>query len=149
MVSRGDEVGGNGGDPFTLEKNRPVKQLDVWYGQGSGPAQPYTILRGIKVHWSDNTDGQAGYCPPDEQDRVLHTSFDFENNGNDPLNWLEIYASTSRVDSLRLVTEDEEDYFEAGGVGGTKFIQPARGKKLCGFKGRAASDIDKLGASFI
>ncbi|GAM33467.1 hypothetical protein EIK77_007571 [Talaromyces pinophilus] len=149
MVTKGDEVGGDGGTEFTLLKNnRPVEQLDVWYGKGSGPAEPYTILRGIEVRWSDGSTGHAGYCPKDEQDRILHTSFDFEDKGQDPLDWLDIYASTSRVDSLRLVTQNEGDYFEAGGIGGDKSSQPAHGRKLCGFQGRAASDIDKLGAIF-
>jgi hypothetical protein len=149
MVTKGKEVGGGGGQPFTLlNDDKPVEQLDAWYGKGSGPAEPYTILRGIKVKWSDGKECHAGYCPSDEQDRVLHTSFDFANSGNDPLDWLKIYASTSRVDSLRLVTQQERDYFEAGGIGGDKSIQPAHGRKLCGFEGRAESDIDMLGAIF-
>ncbi|KAJ5471442.1 hypothetical protein N7530_008799 [Penicillium desertorum] len=65
-----------------------------------------------------------------------------------PLDWMDLYGSTSRADSLRLVTCDEHDYFEAGGIGGTKSIQPAEGRKLYGFYGRAGHDIDQLGAIF-
>ena len=125
-----------------------MEQLDVWYGSGSGEFDKYTVLRGIKVRWSDGHEGCAGYCPKDEQERVLHTSFDFENNGNDPLEWMDIYGSTGRADSLRLVTENEKDYFEAGGTGGDKYIQPAHGRKLYGFSGRAGDDIDMLAAVF-
>lgn len=61
---------------------------------------------------------------------------------------MDIYGSASRVDSLRLVTKDEMDHFEAGGVGGDKCAQPANGRKLYGLYGRAGDDIDKLGAVF-
>jgi hypothetical protein len=78
----------------------------------------------------------------------MHTSFDFERNGDGPLDWMDIYGSSGRADSLRLVTQDETDYFEAGGIGGDKCIQPAHGRKLFGFYGRAEGDIDQLGAIF-
>ncbi|KAJ6118184.1 hypothetical protein N7471_014061 [Penicillium samsonianum] len=148
MVMPTTPVGGNGGAPFKLSNgNIPVEQLDVWYGSGSGvDVEKYTILRGIRVKWADGKYDAAGFCPSQEQDRVLHTSFDFENHGKDPLDWMDIYASTSRVDSLRLVTHNETDYFEAGGIGGTKSVQPAKGRTLYGFEGRAGWDIDKLGA---
>jgi hypothetical protein len=149
MVKKGTPVGGNGGTEFELSRgNTPVEQLDVWYGSGSAPAEQYTILKGIKVKWADGKTGQAGSCLPEKQQRILHTSFDFERNGNDPLDWMDIYGSTSRADSLRLVTHDESDYFEVGGTGGTQSIQPAQGRKLCGFFGRAGEDIDQLGAIF-
>jgi hypothetical protein len=150
MVLEGDTVGGTGGSPFRLfNGDTPVEQLDVWYGKGSPSAEQYTVLKGIKVRWADNTISRpAGSCPEEEQKEILHTSFDFEDNGNDPLEWMDIYASTSRVDSLRLVTRNEKDYFEAGGVGGTKSAQHAHGRKLYGFQGQAGSDIDRLGAIF-
>ena len=113
-----------------------------------GDFERYTILRGIKVKWADDDWDGAGYCPPEEEQRILHTSFDFERNGNDPLDWMDIYGSTGRADSLRLVTQHEKDYFEAGGIGGDKGIQPAYGRKLYGFYGRAGNDIDQLGAIF-
>ncbi|KAJ6089233.1 hypothetical protein N7467_004449 [Penicillium canescens] len=150
MVKKGTAVGGNGGSKFELScGNTPVEQLDVWYGSGSGvDVEKYTVLKGIEVKWADGKTGHAGSCPSQEQQRILHTSFDFERNGNDPLNWMDIYGSTSRADSLRLVTHDENDYFEAGGIGGTQSIQPAQGRTLCGFFGRAGDDIDQLGAIF-
>jgi hypothetical protein len=150
MVKWGTTVGGNGGTEFEIfNGNTPVEQLDVWYGTGSGPAEQYTILKGIQVRWAGGKNSRpVGSCPPGEQQSILHTSFDFECNGNDPLNWMDIYGSTSRVDSLRLVTQDESDYFEAGGIGGTKSTQPAQGRKLCGFYGRAGQDIDQLGPIF-
>ncbi|OGE47383.1 hypothetical protein PENARI_c046G11472 [Penicillium arizonense] len=149
MVQKGPAVGGDGGSPFDLlNGNRPVEQLDVWYGSGSGDADRYIVLKGIKVRWPDGKTGQVGSCPPGDQPSPLHTSFDFERNGNDPLDWMDIYGSTGRADSLRLVTHDETDYFEAGGIGGGKCIQPAQGRKLYGFYGRAGFDIDKLGAYF-
>lgn len=155
MVKKGDPIGGNGGDEFDLFRDMPVKQLDVWYGRGSGDGfEKYTVLRGIRVKWADDEQGDAGFCPPGEQQRILHTSFDFERNGNDPLDWMDIYGSNGstvaagRADSLRLVTRRERDYFEAGGIGGDKRIQPADGRKLYGFYGRAKNDIDQLGAVF-
>ena len=149
MVEYGPTVGGNGGSDFRLlDGNTPVEQLDLWYGSGSAPVQQYTVLKGIKVKWPDGKIERAGTCPSEEQDRILHTSFDFEKNGNDPLNWMDLYGSTSRADSLRLVTQDESDYFEAGGIGGTKCVQPAQGRKLCGFYGKAGEDIHQLGAIF-
>ncbi|KAF7589392.1 hypothetical protein BBP40_004335 [Aspergillus hancockii] len=148
MVRKGPTIGGNGGAAFELwRENKPVEQLDVWYGAGSGDFNKYTILKGIKVRWAGENPGQAGYCPEQDEDRILHTSFDFEH-GNDPLKWMDIYGSTGRADSLRLVTQEERDYFEAGGIGGDKCIQPANRRKLHGFYGRAGDDIDKLGAVF-
>jgi hypothetical protein len=46
------------------------------------------------------------------------------------------------------VTHDEKEHFEPGGIGGTKCVQPADGRMLYGFYGRAGNDIDKLGAVF-
>jgi hypothetical protein len=149
MVKKGDPVGGEGGGAFEIYRDKPVEQLDVWYGAGSGPEfDKFTVLKGIKVRWAGGESSAVGSCPPDETQRILHTSFDFERNGNDPLDWMDIYGSTGRVDSLRLVTQDERDYFEAGGIGGDKKFQPANGRKLYGFFGRAGDDIDKLGAVF-
>ncbi|KAJ5941831.1 hypothetical protein N7516_001999 [Penicillium verrucosum] len=149
MVKKGPTVGGNGGSEFNLWSNdTPVAQLDVWYGRGSGVEfEKYTVLKGIKVRWADNDVDLVGSCPPEQQD-PLHTSFDFENYGDDPLEWMDIYGSTGRADSLRLVTRDEKDFFEAGGTGGGKCTQPAQGRKLYGFYGRAGYDIDQLGAVF-
>jgi hypothetical protein len=158
MVKKGEPVGGNGGDAFDLFRDQPVKQLDVWYGRGSGDGfEEYTVLRGIRVKWADDEEDDVGFCPPGEMQRILHTSFDFERNGNDPLDRMDIYGSTGpsgpsgptgRANSLRLVTRRERDYFEAGGIGGDKRIQPADGRKLYGFYGRAKNDIDQLGAVF-
>ncbi|GIJ84900.1 hypothetical protein Asppvi_003751 [Aspergillus pseudoviridinutans] len=147
MVKKGPTTGGNGGSEFNLySRDEPVEQLDVWYGQGTPPDfDKFTVLRGLKVRWAGDGDDQAGCCPDDEQERILHTSYDF---GNDSLDWMDIYGSTGRVDSLRLVTHNEKDHFEAGGIGGTKCGQPAGGRKLYGFYGRAEKDIDKLGAVF-
>ncbi|KAJ5471269.1 hypothetical protein N7530_008626 [Penicillium desertorum] len=151
MVKKGTAVGGNGGGPFELSHgNTPVEQVDVWYGSGSGaPVEKYTVLKGIRVRWAGgDLSRPAGSCPQGEQERILHTSFDFDRNGNDPLDWMDIYGSASRADSLRLVTRREKDYFEAGGIGGTKTAQHGEGRKLCGFYGRAGDDIDQLGAIF-
>jgi hypothetical protein len=151
MVKKGTATGGDGGSPFEIYRDtEPVKQLDVWYGKGSGPdVDKYTVLRGIRVWWAGGgRPAEAGYCPNDEKYDPMHTSFDFERNGNDPLDWMDIYGSTGRVDSLRLVTQDERDHFEAGGIGGTKCVQPAKGRKLHGFYGKAGGDIDKLGGVF-
>lgn len=149
MVKKGPSVGGNDGGSFELlDGNTPVEQVDVWYGQGTRPADQYTILKGIAVKWADGKTGHAGYCPPGEQERILHTSFDFEHNGNDPLDWMDLYGSNSRADSLRLVTREEKDFFEAGGFGGTKCPQPAHGRKLYGFYGKAGDDIYQLGSIF-
>ncbi|EAW19517.1 uncharacterized protein NFIA_025910 [Aspergillus fischeri NRRL 181] len=129
MVNCGPTIGGNGGSEFKSFRERPVEQLDVWYGNGSGDDfNKYTILRGIKIRWAGGEQSRdIGHCPEKEERGVLHTSFDFERNGNDPLEWMDIYGSASRVDSLRLVTKDEKDHFEAGGVGGDKCVQPANG----------------------
>lgn len=150
MVKKGPTVGGKGGAPFELlDGNTPVEQVDVWYGSGSAPVEQYTILKGIQVKWAGGKPSPpVGSCPQGEQERILHTSFDFEHNGNDPLDWMDIYGSASRADSLRLVTRQDKDFFEAGGIGGTKSSQPAPGRKLCGFYGRAGHDIDQLGAIF-
>ncbi|KAH2009012.1 hypothetical protein KXV97_001566 [Aspergillus fumigatus] len=150
MVKKGPTTGGNGGSEFNLySRDEPVEQLDIWYGLGTGPDfDKYTVLKGLRVRWAGGGQDQVGDCFDDEQDRILHTSFDFERYGNDPLDWMDLYGSTGRVDSLRLVTHDEKDHFEAGGIGGTKCIQPAGGRTLYGFYGRAGHDIDKLGAVF-
>jgi hypothetical protein len=127
-----------------------VEQLDAWYGKGTDPFNEFTILRGIKIRWAGGEESpMIGHCPGDNETGVLHTSFDFENNGYDTLEWMDIYGSTGRVDSLRLVTRNERDYFEVGGVGGDKCVQrPAHGRNLHGLYGRAGSDIDKLGGIF-
>ncbi|KAL2827348.1 hypothetical protein BDW59DRAFT_160314 [Aspergillus cavernicola] len=154
MVVKGPTIGGNDGSAFELwRENKPVEQLDIWYGPGTGDNfKQYTILKGIKVRWAGDKHGQeeghAGYCPNEDKERILHTSFDFESNGNDPLEWMDIYGSTGRADSLRLVTHNERDYFEAGGIGGEKRVQPAGGRKLHGFYGKAGDDIDQLGGVF-
>jgi hypothetical protein len=150
MVKKGPTTGGNGGSEFNLySRDEPVKQLDVWYGHGSGPDfDKFIVLRGLKVRWAEGGQDQIGYCPDDEQYDPMHTCFDFERNGDDPLDWMDIYGSTGRVDSLRLATQDERDHFEAGGIGGTKCVQPAHGRRLYGFYGKAGHDIDKLGAVF-
>ncbi|KAG2417441.1 hypothetical protein HFD88_008660 [Aspergillus terreus] len=150
MVKKGRAAGGQGGTPFELRRDKPIEQLDVWYGAGHGPdVDKFTVLKGLQVRWAGGEYSDAvGTCPPDEEERILHTSFDFERGGDDPLEWMDIYASTARVDSLRLVTQDERDHFEAGGTGGDKQVQPAHGRKLYGFYGRADADIDQLGAIF-
>lgn len=150
MVKFGPTVGGNGGAEFKSFRERPVEQLDVWYGNGTGDnVNKYTILRGLRIRWAGGEQSRPiGYCPDEEEARVLHTSFDSERNGDDLLESMDIYGSASRVDSLRLVTKDEMDHFEAGGVGGDKCAQPADGRKLYGLYGRAGDDIDKLGAVF-
>ncbi|KAJ6089234.1 hypothetical protein N7467_004450 [Penicillium canescens] len=56
MVKIGPIVGGNSGAKFDLWRdNRPVKQLDVWYGRDSGvDFEKYTVLKGIEVKWANN-----------------------------------------------------------------------------------------------
>ncbi|KAL2833571.1 Jacalin-like lectin domain-containing protein [Aspergillus pseudoustus] len=152
MVQKGPTVGGNGGSPFEIFRDQPVQQVDLWYGRGSGDNfKQFTVLKGIEVRWPGVAEpGRAGFRPNDKNHDVLHTSFDFENNGNEKLEWMDIFGSAGRVDSLRFMTDrqHEGDYFAAGGVGGSICVQPAVGRKLCGFFGRAGDDIDKLGAVF-
>lgn len=147
MVKMGPTVGGNGGGTFDLWRdNKPVEQLDVWYGRGSGDFEKDIVLKGIKVRWAKDEQGrvelgQAGSCPPKEEQSILHTNFDFIS-GNEPIYWMYIYGSTGRAHSLRigthdLVTREDRDYFEVGGIGGDQCIQPAYGRKLYGFYGRA------------
>jgi Jacalin-like lectin domain len=151
MVEKGPEVGGNGGTQFEISRDQPVHQLDVWYGKGSGGFKEYTVLKGIEVRWADDVKPYgAGSRPGEDNHDLLHTSFDFKNGGHEKLEWMDIFGSTGRVDSLRFLTERqrEGDFFAAGGAGGRICVQPAGGRKLCGFYGRAADDIDKLGAIF-
>ncbi|KAJ5675626.1 hypothetical protein N7462_008523 [Penicillium macrosclerotiorum] len=157
MVKMGPAVGGNGGETFNLWRDKPVEQLDVWYGKGSDDLEKDIVLKGIKIRWATDGQGhvelgQAGYCPPKEEQNILHTNFNFIS-GNEPLYWMYIYGSTGRAHSLRigthdLVTREDRDFFEVGGIGGDQCIQPAYGRKLYGFYGRAGEDIDQLGAVF-
>lgn len=161
MVIKGPTVGGNGGGTFDLWRdNKPVEQLDVWYGRGSGDFEKDIVLKGIKVRWAKDEQGhveqgQVGSSPPKEEQSILHTSFDLEeaSSGNEPIYWMNIYGSTGRADSLRFathdaLTHDERGFFEVGGVGGDQCIQPVNWRKLHGFYGRAGEDIDQLGAVF-
>ncbi|KAK1139844.1 hypothetical protein N8T08_011089 [Aspergillus melleus] len=152
MVHLGPAIGGEGGGEFNLYRDKPVKQLDVWYGSGSGDQfKQYTVLKGIELRWNgDENPARTGSTPSDTNQSLLHTSFDFENDGHEDLEWMDIWGSAGRVDSLRFLTErkKEGDYFAAGGVGGGKRIQPAHDRELCGFYGRSGDDIDKLGAVF-
>lgn len=161
MVHMGPAVGGNGGGTFDLWRdNKPVEQLDVWYGRGSGEFEKDIVLKGIKVRWAKDEQGNiesglAGSCPPKEEQGILHTNFTNLNfiSGNQPIYWMYIYGSSGRAHSLRIGTHDratleDRDYFEAGGIGGDQSIQPAYGKMLYGFYGRAGEDIDQLGAVF-
>ncbi|KAJ5453400.1 uncharacterized protein N7458_004356 [Penicillium daleae] len=87
MVQMGPIVSGNGGEKFNLWRdNKPVEQLDVWYGRGSGDFEKDIVLKGIKVRWAKDEQGhvelgQAGSCPLKEEQSILHTNFDF-NSGN-------------------------------------------------------------------
>lgn len=152
MVHQGPTTGGEGGGEFNLySRDKPVKQLDLWYGRGSGEFNQYTVLKGIELRWDgiEKPEG-TGSRPDDNNHDLLHTSFDFENDGHENLEWMDLYGSAGRVDSLRFMTErqKEGDYFAAGGVGGSICVQPARGRELYGFYGRSGDDIDKLGAVF-
>ncbi|KAF4170832.1 hypothetical protein CNMCM8694_005645 [Aspergillus lentulus] len=134
MVQRGPTIGGDGGGPFEFFRDdQPVEQVDLWYGRGSGEDfKQFTVLKGIEVHWADGSCDGAGSRPNEDNHDILHTSFDFENNGDEKLQWMDIYGSAGRVDSLRFMTDrhHEGDYFAAGGVGGGIRVQPAVGRKL-------------------
>ncbi|KFY00913.1 hypothetical protein V495_07099 [Pseudogymnoascus sp. VKM F-4514 (FW-929)] len=156
MVIKGPTVGGNGGRTFDLWRDsKPVEQLDVWYGKGSGDFEKDIVLKGIKVRWAKDEQGnveqgQVGSCPPKEEQSMLHTSF---SAGNEPIYWMNIYGSAGRANSLRLathdaLTHDERGHFEVGGIGGDQCIQPVEWRNLHGFYGRAGEDIDQLGAVF-
>ena len=80
MIEKGRAVGGNGGGTFDLWRdNKPVDQLDVWYGRGSGDFEKEIVLKGIKVRWAKDEqghveEGHAGSCP---KRRAEHNAYQF------------------------------------------------------------------------
>ncbi|EAU32782.1 predicted protein [Aspergillus terreus NIH2624] len=126
-VHWGPLTGGDNGGEFTFFKeNKSLRRLDIWYGNGSGGAAPYTVLKGIKVTWDGGDEQHTENTPdPEAADKanILHSAYVFENN--EVIEWMDVFghAPDGRADSLRFFSRDTGKFFAAGGTGGEKGIQ--------------------------
>ncbi|RMZ44793.1 hypothetical protein AFCA_011015 [Aspergillus flavus] len=142
-------TGGKGGTDFgnSLWKFKPVRQLEVWWGQGSGDQHQYTVLKGLRLHWDGESPASTGTVPQDDSDDLLHSSYTFADH--EKIHWMNIHGapseSSGRADSLRFLANNN---FAAGGSGGGKRQQSIGNGTLFGLQGKSGSDIDSLRAVF-
>ncbi|KAJ5973242.1 hypothetical protein N7481_010452 [Penicillium waksmanii] len=100
----GPLAGGNGGGEFTFFKeNKPFRRLDVWYGKGSGPAAPYTVIKGIQVAWDGGEEQHTQNIPnakAADEANILHTTYVF--GSNEVIEWMDVFGHNpdGRTDSL-------------------------------------------------